>query len=57
MTEESLDDPVRETHGHFDGLLRLVSASALHTGTSGSAAGVSPTSATQDIRADRGLLC
>lgn len=29
MTEESLDDPIRETHGHFDGLLRLVSASAL----------------------------
>ncbi|HVX21290.1 MAG TPA: hypothetical protein VHB02_08080 [Acidimicrobiales bacterium] len=29
MSEESLDDPIRETHGHFDGLLRLVSASAI----------------------------
>ena len=29
MSEESLEDPVRETHGHFDGLLRLISASAL----------------------------
>lgn len=29
MTDESLDDPVREIHAHFDGLLRVLTASGL----------------------------